>query len=78
MSKTILLSYRYSEFVPFGEGEYYEIYILTLYKESFWGWKKKTFEVTSKIYPLVQNVDRFKAHWDKLIREKISIKKEKK
>lgn len=73
MYKKILLSYKYETFTPFGDGEYYETYILKT--KSMWLWGLIHYEDTirMKIYPLAISEQSYKSHWDELIKTKKSI-----
>ena len=68
-----LLAYKFIKFVPFGDGEYYSSYQLTVLKSSFFGLRKKeqVLEVRISMFVALRELEE---KWDKIILEQTPFK----
>lgn len=62
-----LISYKYNGLFPFGDGEYYTSYTLTLLKYSFFGLIKKEIKQNYNV-SMFGSIKEHEAHWDELIK----------
>jgi hypothetical protein len=72
---TKLLSYKHNGVFPFGDGEYYTSFELTLLKTSWFGLVKKEIKVPQNL-SMFCDVVKMRENWDRLIEtgEPITIK----
>jgi hypothetical protein len=70
---TILLDYEYRGIIPFGDGEYYTLYKLTLLKRSLFGLIKKEVTLDYEVN-MFQSIYQHEKHWDQMIAEKLPVK----
>ena len=68
-----LLSYKFLIIVPFGFGEYYTSYELTVLKTSWFGLIKKVKTINYKI-SMFDSVKEHEEHWDTIIKMGAKIK----
>ncbi len=67
-----LLAYKHIDWVPFGDGEYYNLYELTVLETSWFGLRKKKKIYRHKINMFL-SLKECEQHWDKLIADKTHI-----
>lgn len=63
-----LLAYKFINFVPFGDGEYYSSYHLTVLKSSFFGLRKKEQVIEVRV-SMFASLKQLEEKWDEIILE---------
>lgn len=72
MNKTRLIDYEYIDCFPFGDGEYYTAYKLTIQKSYLWGLWKVQKKVGYKV-SMFSSIKGHEKYWNYLIRTKKPI-----
>jgi hypothetical protein len=72
-----LLKYKFQSVVPFGDGEYWNVYSLLIEKRYLFGLFKKEIEITYRL-SVFDSIAEYEQHWDNLIatKERITVNPE--